>query len=302
MWNVIIPAAAGYIMDKSQGGKGWKGAAIGAAGGYAGGKGAPGGSILGDTAANTTATGLNSGNLLTSGGAGNALGLESAVASQAGNAGGMIPIDFNNTQSYLNNSPFGPELPNRLGVDLMSNSNAGLPLETGFDSGLTEVGSNAGYQPGDPFYNPQDAFMQNQDIINEDMFKPTTEFLDGYGDKTMGLSIDDNGVVQHNPTDMELFQPKGTDRELTMQDYAERGMDKFGKMVSKTGDYLYDNPDKVIMGGLSVASMLEGNNKSQIQQTSPAGFKQANLSGLTAPNSNGQYVYRPQQKRSTLLG
>ena len=196
MWNVIIPAAAGYIMDKSQGGKGWKGAAIGAAGGYAGGKGAPGGSILGDTAANTTATGLNSGNLLTSGGAGNALGLESAVASQAGNAGGMIPIDFNNTQNFLNKKDFGQDY-------------------TTFNSGLTEVGGNTNYKHGDPFYNPQDAFMQNENLINESMFKPINS-------NTMGISIDDNGVVQHNPTDMELFQPKGTNRELTMQDYAEK--------------------------------------------------------------------------------
>tara|TARA_R110001592_G_scaffold257439_1_gene521019 strand:+ start:224 stop:1048 length:825 start_codon:yes stop_codon:yes gene_type:complete len=274
MAHTIPYMIGGYAVDKMMGGSGMTGLSLGA-GLSTGGFGTGGFGAL--EAGNTTANSLNVGNMLGQGGVKNALGLESAITSQLNNAGEMIPIDFNNTQNFLNKKDFGQDY-------------------TTFDSGLTEVGGNTNYKHGDPFYNPQDAFMQNENLINESMFKPINS-------NTMGISIDDNGVVQHNPTDMELFQPKGTNRELTMQDYAEKGMDKFGEIAGKTGDYLYDNPDKVILGGLSLASMLENNNKSQTQQIAPAGFKQANLSGLTVPNPNGQYVYRPQQtKRRTLLG
>ena len=295
MWNVIIPAAAGYIMDKSQGGKGWKGAAMGAAGGYAGGKGAPGGSILGDTAANTTATGLNSGNLLTSGGAGNALGLESAVSSSPDMSGAFKGIDYGASN-------------NQLGIDLMqdmnvkgiaenSNNFGGYNLGASSDSGLksfSDKGINASYSPGDPFYNPNSTeYSQNLELFDETAFK-----------RTDGFDIDDEGFLNYNEDSRELMQPVGTDRELTLQDYAGKGFDKLKDLGGKAVDYAYENPDKVVMGGLGAASLLEeSRNKNSIIQTVPGGFKQANVSGLNVPNSNGQYIYRePKTKRRTLLG
>ena len=294
MWNVIAPMVAGFAVDKMMGGNGVQGAIGGATMGYGSGATAAGGAAggKGAVAGNAGANSVMAGNAFGSGGFGNllgqggsnALGLESAIKSTVDSAG-MIPIDYSNTA--------GP------GIDILSNYDAGLPLDSGFNSYLTEVGGNTGYQYGEPFLNPQEAFLQDKNLITDDMFKPAT--LD-----TMGISIDDNGVVQHNPTDMELFQPKETNRELTMQDYAERGVDKFGKMISKAGDYAYDyaynNPDKLLLGGLQVASLLDNNTKKEVMQNLPAGFKQANVSGLNVPNQNLQYVVRPRKQRNYKIG
>ena len=228
----MIPyMAAGYVADRAMGGNGMTGTAlatgIGAGTGFA----LPsfGGSLgTGATAANSLGGGAT-----LMGGASTAAGTGVTTGATTGLVGSGIPTD-------------GRVIPSA-GIDLLSNHNAGLELGAGMESGLTEVGSNAGYQFGDPFYNTSESVMQNKNFITEDMFKPTN--LD-----TMGLEIDDMGnVVDFNATDMELFQPIGTERELTMQDYSEKGVDKLDKMI----DYAYENPAKILQGGLTAASLME---------------------------------------------
>jgi hypothetical protein len=291
-WIPVAAAAAGYLIDRKMGGNGLQGAMMGGSLGYgsmgsggtaaadAGGKGVT--AMESASSANSLGGGAN---LL--GGTSTAVGTGATTGATTGLVGSGIPTD-------------GREI-GGAGIDLLSNHDAGLELGTGMESGLTEVGSNAGYQFGDPFYNTSESVMQNKNFITEDMFKPT-DIMNDYD--TMGFDIDDMGnVVDFNATDMELFQPKGTERQLTMQDYAERGVDKFGKMMGKAGDYAYENPDKLILGGLSAASLLEGSNKNNTQtQTMPAGFKQANVSGLNVPNKNQQYIYRPRNRRNFRIG
>ena len=288
----IAGAAAGYLIDKKMGGNGLSGAMMGGSLGY-GGMGS-GGTAAADAGGKgvtamesaSSANSLGGGaNLL--GGTSTAVGTGATTGTTTGLVGSGIPTD-------------GREI-GGAGIDLLSNYDAGLELGTGMESGLTEVGSNAGYQFGDPFYNASESVMQNKNFITEDMFKPTN-IMNDYD--TMGFDIDDMGnVVDFNATDMELFQPKGTERQLTMQDYAERGVDKFGKMMGKAGDYAYENPDKLILGGLSAASLLEGNSRNNTQtQTMPSGFKQANVSGLNVPNKNQQYIYRPRNRRNFRIG
>lgn len=216
--------AAGYVADRALGGNGMTGLTIGSLGaGAAGGFTMP--SFSGSLGTGATAANSLGGGTALMGGASTAAGTGVTTGATTGLIGSGIPTD-------------GRVIPSA-GIDLLSKS------------GLTEVGSNAGYKFGDPFYNASESVMQNKNFITEDMFKPTN--LD-----TMGLDIDDMGnVVDFNPTDMELLQPIGTERQLTMQDYSERGVDKFGKMMGKAGDYAYENPDKILQGGLSAASLME---------------------------------------------
>tara|TARA_R110000822_G_scaffold202754_1_gene339761 strand:+ start:268 stop:999 length:732 start_codon:yes stop_codon:yes gene_type:complete len=163
------------------------------------------------------------------------------------------------------------------GVDLMSNYNAGLPLETGFESGLTKIGSNAGYEAGMPFYNPADITNQNLNLIQNDMFKPAN-----LGNMSKG----------------EYLQPLGTDNQLS---YA----DKIKNFGSDIYDYGEKNPDKMLMGGLQIGSLLTDTRQNDLlTQAKGAGINPAQIKGLIAPSQVTPMLssYAPTKKKQFKIG
>jgi hypothetical protein len=137
------------------------------------------------------------------------------------------------------------------GLDVSS----GIDFTKSIDSGLTEIGSNAGYEFGMPYYNPSDMAFQNQNLITPDMFK------------------------QANMTNManrEYLQPLGTEFQPSY-------LDKITDAGDSVYDYAVENPDKMLTGGLQIASILETPQEQIASMAKGAGVTPGNIRGLLTP-------------------
>lgn len=251
----LATTVGGFAIDKMMGGDGLTGAGVGFSAGMMGADG-------GTAAAATTTPSLltNSAGIASASSGSAALGSGMAAqlgsgtggllnATSAGFSGGIPKEAFTGTGEFVDGGVGS-------GIDFLSNYDAGLPLETGFESGLSEIGSNVGYEAGMPFYNPVDTAFQNQNLITPDMFK------------------------QANMTNManrEYLQPLGTEFEPSY-------LDKIEGLGTGIYDYAAENPDKMLTGGLQIASMLENNQQDISQAARGAGVTPGNIQGLLTPN------------------
>ena len=241
----LATTVGGFAIDKMMGGDGLTGAGVGFSAGMMGADG-------GTAAAATTTPSLltNSAGIASSGSA--ALG--SGMAAQLGSGtGGLLNAAPEAFSAGIPIEPFTESFNNiSNGLDVSS----GIDFTKSIDSGLTEIGSNAGYEAGMPFYNPVDTAFQNQNLITPDMFK------------------------QANMTNManrEYLQPLGTEFEPSY-------LDRIESLGTGIYDYAAENPDKVLTGGLQIASILEDNPQNISQAAKGAGVTPGKIQGLLTPN------------------
>ena len=243
----LATTVGGFAIDKMMGGDGLTGAGVGFSAGMMG---ADGGTAA---AATTTPS------LLT-----NSAGIASASSGSAALGSGMAAQLGSGTGGLLNTTSagFSGGIPKEAFNESFNNISNGLDVSSGIDftksidSGLTEIGSNVGYEAGMPFYNPVDTAFQNQNLITPDMFK------------------------QANMTNManrEYLQPLGTEFEPSY-------LDKIEGLGTGIYDYAAENPDKMLTGGLQIASMLENNQQDISQAARGAGVTPGNIQGLLTPN------------------
>ena len=183
---------------------------------------------------------------------------------------GMNPADATNAsgipaQAFQENGT-------GVGIDLMSNYDKGLPLETGFESNLQKISPNLGYESGMPFYSPADSPMQNTNLISENMFKP----------------VDINTK--------EFLQPIGTNYEPSY-------LEKVGEIGNNMYDYAENNPDVILNSGLAIASMYEDAPQTT-STTSGSGVKSASTQGLLTPNQTNVMLSSllPRKTRNFKIG